>query len=456
MSRYARCLPAVLIAGALVCLQTSGSGAVNPRPGVDWPQFRGIRASGIDDKHPSPLTWNVEKKQGVVWQTPIPGLGHSSPVVWGDAIYLTTSISGKKESKVRVGLYGDINPVTDDTPHEWKVYCLDKKTGAIRWQQSAVTGVPKIKRHEKATHANSTLATDGERLIAFFGSEGLYAFDMKGKLLWKKDLGVLDAGFFMVPEAQWETASSPILHDNVAVVQADVQKGSFLAAFDAVTGRELWRTTRDDVPTWSTPTVHVVNGRAQLIVNGMRHIGAYDFKTGEVIWKLKGLGDIPVPTPIVHDGFVYVTNAHGPGAPVFAIRETASGDISLAEGATTSDGVVWSYPRGGGYMATPLAYRGLLYVVNYNGALMVYDAKTGERKYQQRLADGSTAFTASPVAADGKVYFASEDGHIFVLKAGPTYELLSTNEMAESTLATPALSEGMMFWRTQGQVVAIK
>jgi outer membrane protein assembly factor BamB len=448
-------LAAALIA-AVVYFQTNATGAVTPRPGIDWPQFRGIRASGVDDKHPAPLTWNVEKKQSVVWKTPIPGLGHSSPVVWGDAIYLTTAISGRKDSNIRVGLYGDINPVADDTAHEWRVYCLDKKTGAIRWQQSAAKGVPKVKRHEKATHANSTLATDGERLIAFFGSEGLYAFDMAGKLLWKKDLGVLDAGFFMVPEAQWETGSSPILYDNVAVVQADVQKGSFLAAFDAATGRELWRTTRDDVPTWSTPTVHVVDGRAQLIVNGMRHIGAYDFKTGAVIWTLKGLGDIPVPTPIVDDGFVYVTNAHGPGAPVFAIRESAAGDISLADGATTSSGVVWSYPRGGGYMATPLAYRGLLYIVNYNGALMVYDAKSGERKYQQRLADGSTAFTASPVAADGKVYFASEDGHIFVVKAGPTYELLSTNEMAESTLATPALSEGMMVWRTQRHVIGIK
>jgi outer membrane protein assembly factor BamB len=441
---------------AAVCLHTGAFGALNVRPGIDWPQFRGIRASGVDDKHPAPLTWNMEKNQNIVWKTPIPGLGLASPVVWGDAVYVATSISGKKESGLRVGLYGDIRPVDDDTSHEWRVYCLDKKTGAVRWQQTAVTGVPKIKRHEKSTHANSTLATDGERIIAFFGSEGLYAFDMKGKQLWKKDLGVLDAGFFAVPEAQWETGSSPILHDNVAVVQADVQKGSFLAAFDAKTGRELWRASRDDVPTWSTPTVHVVNGRTQLIVNGMRHIGAYDFKTGEVIWRMKGLGDIPVPTPVVHEGFVYITNAHGPGSPVFAIRETATGDISLPDGSTTSSGVVWSYPRGGGYLATPLVYRGLLYVLNYNGVLTVYDAKTGERKYQQRLADGSTAFTASPVAADGKAYFASEDGRIFVLKAGPVYELLATNEMSESTLATPALSEGLMIWRTQGHVLAIK
>ena len=456
--RRVNILPARMAAGALaaVCLLTSVSGATNPRPGIDWPQFRGIRASGVDDKHPAPVTWNVDKKQGVVWKTAIPGLGHASPVVWGDSVYLATSISSKTDAGVRVGLYGDIRSVTDDTPHEWRVYALDKKTGAIKWQQTAITGVPKIKRHEKATHANSTLATDGERIIAFFGSEGLYAFDMKGKQLWKKDLGVLDAGFFAVPEAQWETGSSPILHDNVAVVQADVQKGSFLAAFDAKTGRELWRVSRDDVPTWSTPTVHEVNGRTHLIVNGMRHIGAYDFKTGEVIWKMKGLGDIPVPTPVVHDGFIYVTNAHGPGAPVFAIRETATGDISLAGDATSSAGVVWSYRRGGGYMATPIVYRGLLYVLNYNGVLTVYDAKTGEQKYQHRVADGSTAFTASPVAADGKVYIASEDGRIFVLKAGPAYEVLSTNEMGESTLATPALSEGMMLWRTQGHLLAVK
>jgi outer membrane protein assembly factor BamB len=390
-----------------------------------------------------------------VWKTAIPGLGHASPVVWGDAVYVATSISGRKDSGVRIGYYGDIKPVEDDTPHEYRVYALDKKTGAVRWQQTAITAVPKIKRHEKATHANSTLATDGERIIAFFGSEGLYAFDMKGKALWKKDLGVLDAGFFRVPEAQWETGSSPVLHDDVVIVQADVQKGSFLAAFDAATGRERWRVSRDDVPTWSTPTVHQVDGRTQVIVNGMRHIGAYDFKTGEVIWKLQGLGDIPVPTPIVHDGMVYLTSAHGPGSPVFAVRERATGEISPAEGATTSKGVAWSHPRGGGYLATPLAYRGQLYVLNYNGVLNVYDLKSGEQKYRERVGSGG-AFTASPVAADGKVYFTSEDGKVFVVKAGPTFEVLQTNEMGETTLATPALSEGLMIWRTQGHVLAIR
>ena len=444
---------AMLLAAVLVT-QTAMSAASKPRPGVDWPQFRGIRAAGIDDGHPAPLTWDVPRKQAVRWKTPIPGLGHSSPVVWGDSLYLATSISGQKNAGIKVGNYGDIDPVKDDTPHEWRIYALDKKSGAVTWQQAVVTGVPKIKRHMKSTHANSTLATDGERLIAFFGSEGLYAFDMKGKQLWKKDLGVLDAGYYQAPEAQWETGSSPILHDGVVVVQADVQKGSFIAAFDATDGKELWRKTRDDVPTWSTPTVHEVNGRTQLLVNGMRHVGAYDFKTGEEIWKLSGGGDIPVPTPVADGGLVFVTNWHGLMAPVYAIKDTATGDISLKDDADKNEGVVWSYGRGGGYLATPLAYRGILYVMTYNGVLTAYDTKTGKKHYTQRVADG-TAFAASPVAADGKVYFASEDGRVVVIKADPVYQVVATNEMGESTLATPAFSEGLMFWRTQAHLIAV-
>jgi outer membrane protein assembly factor BamB len=444
-----------LVLTAAAGLQPGLSGAADPRPGIDWPQFRGIRAGGIDDSRPAPVSWDVTRKDAVLWRTPVPGLGHSSPIVWGDGLYLATAISARKDADLKIGLYGDIAPVADDTPHEWKLYSLDKKTGAVRWEQTVHTGVPRIKRHTKATHANSTLATDGEHIVAFFGSEGLHGFDMKGKKLWSKDFGVLDAGYYVVPEAQWETGSSPILHDGVVVVQADVQKGSFIGAFDARTGRELWRKVRDDVPTWSSPTVHVVKGRTQLLVNGMRHVGAYDFKTGEEIWKLSGGGDIPVPTPVASGGLVYVTNAHGKMAPVYAIKETATGDVSLPQGATANDGVAWSYPRGGGYMSTPLVYRGLLYVITYNGVLTAYDAGSGERKFTERLAGGTSAFTASPVAADGKVYLASEDGRVFVLEAGPVFKVVATNDMAESTLATPAFSEGLMFWRTQGHVVAV-
>jgi outer membrane protein assembly factor BamB len=447
---------ALLTAAICATTVTMSRAAGDARAGIDWPQFRGIRASGIGEGFPLPSTWDVARGQNVAWKTAIPGLGLSSPIVWGDLTCVSTSISGQKDASLKVGLYGDVKPVLDDTSHEWRIYCLDKKSGAVRWQQTVTTGVPKIKRHTKASHANSTLATDGERLIAFFGSEGLYAYDLKGRLLWKKDLGVLDAGWFTDPSAQWETGSSPILHDNVVVIQADVQKGSFLGAFDARNGNELWRVSRSDVPTWGTPTVHEVNGKAQLVVNGWKHIGGYDFKTGKEIWKLVGGGDIPVPTPVVHDGLIFITNAHGPKSPVYAIRDTATGDITLAEGATSNGSVVWSAPRDGGYMCTPLVYRGLVYIVKYNGVLSVYDAKTGEVKYQQRLAGGTSAFTSSPIAADGKVYLASEEGHVFVLKDGPAFEVLAENDMAESVLSTPAITEGSLLYRTQKHVVSVR
>ena len=445
----------IFLIAVLAAFAAQPASASAPKPGVDWPQFRGIAARGVAEGSPTATRWSLADGSNVAWKAALPGLGLSSPVVWGDLVCLTTSISGQKDAAIRPGLYGDIQPVDDASEHEWRVMCLDKRTGKTTWERTAHKGVPAVKRHTKATHANSTLATDGKRLVAFFGSEGLYAYDMKGTLLWKKDLGVLDAGYFSVPDAQWETGSSPVLHDGVVVIQADVQKGSFLAAFDAQTGKEKWRTPRADVPTWGTPAVHEVGGRKQVIVNGWKHIGAYDFGSGREIWRMTGGGDIPVPTPVVHDGLVYITNAHGKMAPVYAIRDTARGDITLPEGATSSAHVAWSHTRDGGYMCTPLVYQGLVYIVKYNGVLSVYDARTGERKYQERLAGGTSAFTASPVAANGKVYLANEDGQVLVLKAGPTFEVLATNDMGAAVLATPAITEGRLLIRTASHLVAI-
>lgn len=451
MRRYIASSASALLACALAI-----SAASAPRPGVDWPQFRGIAAAGVAEGFSLPTEWNVAEGRNIVWKTVIPGLGLSSPVVWGNDVFVTTSISGQKDAGLRVGLYGDVRPVEDDTEHEWRIYALDKQTGKVKWQQTVHRSVPKIKRHMKASHANSTMATDGERLIAFFGSEGLYAYDLKGKQLWKKDLGVLDAGWFTAPQMQWETGSSPVIHDGKVIIQADVQKDSFLAVFDARTGQEIWRVTRTDVPTWGTPTIHQANGQTQIVVNGFRHSGAYDFKIGKEIWKMSGNGDIPVPTPVVSDGMIYITSAHGPMSPVYAIKDTAMGDISLPSGTDKTEHVAWSIPKGGGYMCTPLVYRGLVYIIGYNGVLTVYDAKTGERKFQQRLLENtSSAFTSSPVANDGKVYVASEDGQLIVLKAGPTFERIAQNDMGASVLATPAISEGRLLVRTQEQIIAI-
>ncbi len=419
-----------------------------------WPQFRGVHASGVADG-PAPTTWNGETGENIKWKTPIPGLGHSSPIIWGDRLFVTTAISGKKDPELKVGLYGNIEPVEDDTKHSFRIYCLDKGTGKILWEKESYKGVPKIKRHTKATHANSTPATDGKHVVAFFGSEGLYCYTVDGELKWKKNLGVLDAGYYVVPAAQWEYASSPVIYRDKVLVQCDVQKDSFLAALSIEDGQELWRTAREEVPTWSTPAVHEGEGRTQMIVNGYKQIGGFDLETGKLLWSMKGLGDIPVPTPIIAHDLIYVTNAHGGGAPIYAIRTNATGDISLAEGESANSHIAWSYARRGNYMQTPLVYGERLYMCRDNGVATCFDAKSGKKLYNVRLAKGTSGYTASPVAADGKVYFTSEDGTIHVVADGRKFKRLAVNTMGEVCMATPAISDGHLFVRGAKHVFCV-
>jgi outer membrane protein assembly factor BamB len=441
--------------GLLVLSMTAAVTSAGESGTVNWPSFRGPGARGVSEGFVTPVRWDVPASHGVRWKTEIPGLGHSSPVIWGDRLFVTTAISGRPDPELKVGLYGDVMPVDDETIHEFRVYALDKRTGVVLWQHTAHKGVPKVKRHPKSTHANPTPATDGKHLAVFFGSEGLYLYDLDGKLLWKKDLGVLDSAFFTMPEAQWGFASSPIIHDGTVIVQADVLKGSFLAAFRLEDGQEVWRTTREDVPTWGTPTVHVDPSRAQVIVNGYRHIGGYELGTGRELWRLSGGGDIPVPTPFVAHDLIFFSGSHGGSSPLYAIRTAAEGDISLEDGATSSEHVAWSQQRGGAYLPTPLVYGDLFYVLRDNGVLSAYEARTGERRYEQRVAKGGTGYSASLVAGDGKLYLTGEPGQVAVVEAGPEYGLLATNPMGEVCMATPALSEGTLYFRTRGHVVAI-
>jgi outer membrane protein assembly factor BamB len=429
--------------------------STSARPGVDWPSFRGIDGAGIGDGRPTPVRWDVPSGAAVMWKTPVPGLGHSSPIVWGNQICVVTATSDGGDDNLKVGLYGNITPVEDTMAWVWQVVCLDKRNGRVRWTRELHRGVPAIKRHTKATHANTTLATDGAHIAAFLGSEGLHVLDAAGRPRWKQDFGVLDSGFFAVPAAQWGFGSSPVIAEGRVIVQADVQKGSFLAAFDVGTGKLLWRTPRADVPTWSTPTLFRAAGRSQVIVNGFRHAGGYDLQTGEPLWQLAGNGDIPVPRPVVGNGLIFLTSAHGTLAPIYAIKPTARGNISLPAGETRSEHIAWSQPRDGAYMQTPLVYGDYLYVCRDNGVLSVYDSRTGARQYQQRLAGGQTGFTASAVAANGKLYYTSEDGGVYVIKAGPTFELLGENALGEVTMATPAISEGVIYFRTRRHLIAI-
>jgi outer membrane protein assembly factor BamB len=230
---------------------------------------------------------------------------------------------------------------------------------------------------------------------------------------------------------------------------------SFIAAFDVATGMELWRSPRQEVPTWATPAIHTVRGRKQIVVNGWKHIGGYDLTTGKEIWKLAGTGDIPVPVPLVGDGLLFLTSAHGPGSPVYAVRDTAEGDISLKQGETANDHIAWSVPRDGAYMVSPVLYRDHLYVTKTNGAFNVFNARSGERVHQGRLGTGGTAFTAATIAGDGKIYFANEDGDTYVMQAG-TFEILATNPSGGIIMATPAISEGVVYVRTHNRVIAVK
>ena len=425
----------------------------------NWPQFRGMSASGVASGAPqkSPVSWDGEKSTGVRWKTPIPGIGQSSPVVWGNRVYLTTAVSAEAKPEARYGLYGDVEPVKDEPKHAWHVLAIDKATGKVLWDRVTLEGLPKTKRHPKATHASSTPATDGKHVVALFGSQGVLAcYNANGKLMWKQDTGLLDAGWFYDPDYQWGHASSPIIYKNLVIVQADIQKNSFLAAYDLKTGKQVWRTMRDEIPSWGTPTVYEGTGRrAELIANGTKFIRGYDPLTGKELWRLSNNSEITTPTPIIAHDLIYVTAGYRPTQPIYAIRLGASGDISLKEKQETNEFVAWSKQRGGPYMPTPIVYGDYFYVCSNNGVVTAYNARTGERVYQERLAGKGGAFTASPVAADDKLYFSSEDGEVFVVRAGAKHELLATNSMGEPLMATPAISDGMVIVRGQHHLFGI-
>jgi len=420
---------------------------------ANWPQFRGPSGSGVGTGTP-PSEWNVESGKNILWKTAIPGLGHSSPVIWGDRIFLTSAVPATGEAQLKVGLYGDITPVKGEGEQSFRVYCLDRKSGKILWERTAASGQPKVMRHPKSSHANPTAATDGKRVLAFFGSEGLYAYDLNGELLWKKDFGTLDANFYMVPSAQFGFASSPVIFEDMVIILADVQKNSFLAALDVRTGKELWRTPRGDVPTWGTPAVapYTAGGAKgwQVVVNGWKHIGGYDLKTGKELWTLAGGGDIPVPTPVFADGLVVITSAHGQSRPIYAIRTDAAGELTDKHSA-----IAWTQERAGNYMQTPLLAGGLGYFCFDTGVLTVYQLATGEKLYQQRLGGGSSGFTSSPVASGDQVYITNEDGHSFVLAPGRAYKVLAENELGETVMATPAISDGALYIRGGKHLFAI-
>ncbi len=421
---------------------------------TQWPQFRGPFASGIVESQDLPVTWDINTGENIRWKVKIPGLGHSCPVIWEDKLFVTTAISGSGNDSLKVGLYGNIDEVGDRSEHEFKLFCFDKITGELLWERLVCKGIPKTERHTKSSHANPTPATDGNYIVAFFGSEGLYCYDFEGVLIWKRDFGRMNAGPYTDPDVEWGFASSPIIHENRVIVQCDFLGDAFIASLDLETGKDIWRTPRDEISTWSTPNFYNQNGYRQVVVNGFQHIGGYNFDTGEEIWRLSNGGDAPVPVPVFGHGLIYIHGSHGRYSPIFAIKPEAKGDITLDKEGTSNEYIVWSIKRGAAYMPTILIYGDYLYNLRMNGNLTCVDARTGELIYRERLPE-ARGITASGVASNGKLYYATEQGDVFVVKAGAEFEVLSKNPLEDLIMATPAISEGMLYFRTQHYLVAV-
>jgi outer membrane protein assembly factor BamB len=424
-------------------------------PHGSWPSFRGPQASGIAERQKLPDRWNVKTGENVLWRRPIRGLGHSSPVVWGNRIFVTSAISSNPKATFRPGLYGDGDASDDRSRHRFVISAIDKRNGSLLWERTAFEGSPIDKRHIKSTYASSSPATDGRIIVAWFGSQGVYAYDVNGNLRWKVDLGHLDLGAYNIPSLEWGPASSPIIWNDLVILQCDTHADSFLLALKVDTGEVVWRTDREELPSWGTPTIASTSQGPELVTNASNFIRGYDPLNGKELWRLGGSSLITAPTPIYERDTFVVASGRTPERPIFVVRAGARGDITLTGGSTYNDGIVWSRTGRGSYMPTPLAYDGILYVLANNGVFDAYDLTTGTEFYRQRMPEIGSGFSASPVAADRKIYVSSEDGEIFVLGAGPAFKHIGTNSMGELLMATPALSEGVMYVRSAQSLFAI-
>jgi outer membrane protein assembly factor BamB len=415
----------------------------------NWPQFRGGTAAGVSDENGLPETWDTT--QNVAWKADIPGRGWSSPVVWGDRVFLTTVVNEGKSEDPKKGLYfGGERLTAPESVHRWAVYCLDAKTGKVRWERQAHKAVPATGLHIKNSYASETPVTDGERVYAYFGNVGLFCYDMDGKEVWSQKWPAVKTRF------GWGTAASPALHRGRLYIVNDNEENSYLVALDAKTGKELWRADRDEKSNWATPYVWENEKRTEIVTAGSKRVLSYDLD-GKPLWELSGMSMIAIPTPFAKHGLLFVCSGYvlDRSKPLYAIRPGASGDISLKKDETHNESIAWCQKQAGPYNPTPVVAGDYLYVLYDRGFLACYDARTGKEIYdKQRLSGG--AFTASPWAAGGKVFCLSEDGDTFVILAGREFKLLGRNRLDEMCMATPALADGRLFIRTLSKLYCIQ
>ncbi len=416
---------------------------------ADWPGFRGRGANGVADGQNLPADFDLSSGRNVAWSLAIPGQGHSSPIVSGNRVFVTTAVASSFQD-LRLGDTGGIDLASDDQEFSWILYCLDARDGRIVWEREAFQGKPRAKRHVKSSQANSTPVSDGRHVVAVFGSQGMAAFDHNGALLWKTDLGRLNPGLLEEPSSEWGYASSPVIYKDKVIVQVDRHSDSFVAAYRLVDGEMVWKTGRDERPVWATPIIARIDGRDQLVVVGGYYNRGYDPETGREIWRFRDEAEVKTPTPFLAEGLIIFSGGYR-GRPIYAIRP-GEGDIST-EQPSPGGPLVWKTEKGGPYTTTPLAYQGLLYAVRDIGVLHVYDLSNGEKIYSQRT---NATHASSPVASDGRIFLGTETGDLLVVQAGREYKELARIPLGEPVLATPAISGGTLFLRTLGHLHAIR
>jgi outer membrane protein assembly factor BamB len=415
---------ALLQAGAAAVLATT---TLIAQPDSSWPQWRGPLATGVSPTAKPPVEWSETKN--VRWKVEVPGRGSSSPIVWGDRVYLLTAVpAGSEVASSHVASRGK---------NRYLVLALDRKSGKTIWERTAREEEPHEGTHNQfGTYASSSAVTDGEVLVASFESRGFFAYDLQGTKLWEIDLGDKKM------RSEFGEGTTPALHKDRIFVVWDHQGESFIVALDKKSGKELWRTKRDEIDSWATPLVVDVNGRTQVVTSGMRRVRSYDAQTGELVWDMAGLTMNPIPSPVFGDGIVYLTSGFR-GNSLKAVRiGDAKGDI------TNTPAVAWTFERDTPYVPSPLLYDGILYFLKGNtGVLSAFDAKSGRPHYQLQRIEPTPNVFASPVGADGKVIVLGQDGGAAVLKHGATYEVLATNKLDDRFDASPALVDGEMYLR---------
>ena len=410
--------------------------AAGALPPDHWPQFRGAGGAGIADDPRLPDRWS--ETENVAWKIHIPGLGWSSPIVWGDRIFVTSVVPMVEQEKPKVGIYLDGRRTTPPPgEHRWMLYCIDVDSGRRLWEREVHRGEPKSARHLKNSFASETPVTDGERVYAYFGNVGVFAFDMDGTPLWSRPFGPFST------RTGWGTAASPVLHGDRLFIVCDNEDASFIVALETTTGRQVWRVDREEKSTWATPHIWQHDGRTEIVTNASGRIRSYDLD-GRLLWELGGASSIAIPTPVSRFGMVYVSSGYvqDENRPVFAIAPGGK--------------VVWSLPQGGPYNTSPLVYGDHYYTLFDRGFLTCHDARTGKEVYGKvRMDPASGAFTASPWGYNGRIFALSEDGITFVIQAGPEYRLLGRNALDEMALATPAIAGGSLFIRTASKLYRI-